>query len=179
MDASAEPVRCPWVDLAKADYVCYHDREWGVPLHDDRRQFEFLTLESAQAGLSWYTVLRKREGYRAAFAGFDPEKVARFNRRSVDRLMNNPAIIRNRQKIEAAINNARRFLEVREAFGGFDTYIWRFVNDRALVNTVTTLADYQATCAESDRLSRDLKLRFQVYRIDNVLRAHASRRACE
>ena len=105
--------RCPWVDLGKADYAAYHDQEWGVPVHDDRLIFEFLTLEGAQAGLSWYTVLRKREAYRKAFSGFDPEKVARYGKRQIDSLLKNDGIIRNRAKIAAAVNNAKRFLAHR------------------------------------------------------------------
>ena len=112
--------RCPWVDLTKLDYIEYHDKEWGVPVHDDRTIFEFLTLEGAQAGLSWYTVLRKREAYRKAFRQFDPERVARYGKRELESLLNNPGIIRNQQKIVAAINNAQRFLEVQAEFGSFD-----------------------------------------------------------
>jgi len=126
--------RCPWVDLSKPDYVDYHDRDWGVPVHDDLLLFEFLTLEGAQAGLSWYTVLRKRENYRSAFDGFDPEKVARYDEDRVTLLLGNPGIIRNRQKVLAAINNARKFLEVRDEFGSFDAYVWRFVDGRPIVN---------------------------------------------
>ena len=151
--------RCPWVDLAKDDYIQYHDREWGVPVHDDRRIFEFLTLEGAQAGLSWYTVLRKRENYRSAFAAFDPEKVARFGKRQIESLLNNPGIIRNRAKILAAINNAQQFLAVQEEFGSFDAYIWRFVDGKPIVHQINTLKDYRATSMESDALSKDLKQR--------------------
>ena len=151
--------RCPWVDLAKDDYIQYHDREWGVPVHDDRRIFEFLTLEGAQAGLSWYTVLRKRESYRSAFAAFDPEKVARFGKRQIESLLNNPGIIRNRAKILAAINNAQQFLAVQEEFGSFDAYIWRFVDGKPIVHQINTLKDYRATSMESDALSKDLKQR--------------------
>ena len=149
--------RCPWVDLGKADYIRYHDREWGVPVHDDRVLFEFLTLESAQAGLSWYTVLRKRENYRAAFDGFDPEKVAAYDKQRVELLLGNPGIIRNRQKVRAAIKNARRFLEVQEEFGSFDAYIWRFVDGKPIVNELRALSDYPATSPESDAMSKDLR----------------------
>jgi DNA-3-methyladenine glycosylase I len=152
-------VRCPWVDVSKADYVAYHDNEWGVPVHDDRIMFEFLTLEAAQAGLSWYTVLRKREAYRKAFAGFDPEKVARYGKCQTESLLANSSIIRNRQKILAAINNAKRFPEVQEEFGSFDSYIWRFVNGKPVVHKLKTLKDYPATSPESDALSHDLKQR--------------------
>ena len=151
--------RCPWVDLSKPDYVRYHDEEWGVPVRDDRTLFEYLVLESAQAGLSWYTVLRKREGYRTAFAGFDPQAVAGFTSADVERLMAEPGIIRNRRKIEAAIGNARAFLRVRESFGSFAEYLWRFVDGRPIVHTLRTLADYPVTIAQSDALARDLKSR--------------------
>ena len=151
--------RCPWVDLTKPDYVAYHDAEWGVPVHDDRRIFEFLTLESAQAGLSWYTVLRKRDAYRKAFASFDPARVAKFGARELKSLLNNSGIIRNEQKILAAINNARRFLEVQEEFGSFDDYIWRFVGGKPILHKIETLKEYPATSPESDALSKDLKKR--------------------
>lgn len=151
--------RCPWVDLTKADYVAYHDEEWGVPVHDDRTIFEFLTLEAAQAGLSWYTVLRKRAAYKKAFAGFDPARVARYGRRQLEMLLKNPGIIRNQQKLLAAINNGKRFLEVQEEFGSFDRYIWHFVDGKPIVNRFKTLGDYPATSRESDALSKDLKQR--------------------
>lgn len=149
--------RCPWVDLGKPDYVDYHDREWGVPVHDDRLIFEFLTLEAAQAGLSWYTVLRKRREYRIAFDDFDPERVARYGKRRVASLLRNPGIIRNPQKVLAAINNAQRFLEVQEQFGSFDAYIWRFVDNKPIVHKLKTLRDYPATSPESHAMSKDLK----------------------
>jgi len=149
--------RCPWVDLSKSDYVAYHDEEWGVPVHDDRLLFEFLVLEGAQAGLSWYTVLRKRQHYRAAFDHFDPAKVACYDELRVAELLGNPGLIRNRAKIEAAIGNARSFLAVQEAFGSFDAYIWRFVDDRPVVHELQSLADYPVTSPESDALSKDLR----------------------
>jgi DNA-3-methyladenine glycosylase I len=145
--------------MTKPDYILYHDKEWGVPVHDDRTIFEFLTLEAAQAGLSWYTVLRKRAAYRDAFARFDPEKIARFGKRRIDLLLRNPGIIRNRQKILAAVNNAKKFLSVQEEFGAFDAYIWRFVGGKPIVNRLRSLKDYRATSAESDALSRDLQQR--------------------
>jgi DNA-3-methyladenine glycosylase I len=151
------PCRCPWVDLSKPDYVHYHDIEWGVPIHEDRLLFEFLVLESAQAGLSWYTVLRKRENYRAAFDGFDAEKVAQYDDQKVESLLQNPGIIRNRLKVLAAINNAQRFLAVQEEFGSFDAYIWRFVEGQPVINEIQELADYPATSAASDALSKDLR----------------------
>ena len=159
MESIESLCRCPWVDLSKQDYVDYHDREWGVPVHDDRLLFEFLTLESAQAGLSWYTVLRKRENYRAAFDQFNPEKIAGYTEKQVELLLGNPGIIRNRLKVLAAINNARMFLQVQEEFGSFDAYIWRFVDGRPIVNTIKALEDYNATSPESDTLSKDLKQR--------------------
>jgi DNA-3-methyladenine glycosylase I len=159
MPKKASIRRCPWVDLTKPDYIAYHDDEWGVPVHDDRTIFEFLTLEAAQAGLSWYTVLRKRENYRTAFAHFDPEKVARFSDKKVERLLANPGIIRNRSKILAAINNAKQFLKVQAEFDSFDAYIWRFVDGRPIVNKFRSLADYQATSRESDAMSKDLRQR--------------------
>ncbi|MBA3002940.1 MAG: DNA-3-methyladenine glycosylase I [Desulfurivibrio sp.] len=151
--------RCPWVDLTKKDYVDYHDSEWGVPVHDDRRLFEFLILEGAQAGLSWYTVLRKREQYRLAFEQFDPEKVARYDEQQVASLLGNPGIIRNRLKILAAINNARRFLGIQEAFGSFAAYMWRFVDDKPIVHDIITLSDYPITSPESNAMSKDLRQR--------------------
>ena len=151
--------RCPWLDLDKPDYVAYHDREWGVPVHDDRKHFEFLTLESAQAGLSWYTVLRKRANYRKAFAEFDPAKVARFNAAKIEQMLQDPGLIRNRRKIGAAVENARHFLAVQDEFGSFDAYIWRFVDGEPIVNKWRTLADLPATSRESDALSKDLKNR--------------------
>lgn len=151
--------RCPWVDMGKPNYVAYHDEEWGVPVHDDKVIFEFLTLEGAQAGLSWYTVLRKRPAYRQAFAGFDPGKVARFGKRQTQGLLKNAGIIRNRAKISAAINNAGKFLAVQEEFGSFDKYIWQFVDGQPLVHRLKALKDYPATSAESDAMSKDLKKR--------------------
>jgi DNA-3-methyladenine glycosylase I len=151
--------RCPWIKPDNQDYIEYHDKEWGVPAHDDRVIFEFLTLEAAQAGLSWYTVLRKRENYRRAFAGFDPEKVARYGKRQIASLLKNAGIIRNGAKILAAVNNAAKFLEVQEEFGTFDAYIWRFVDDKPIVHRIKRLKDFPATSAESDALSKDLKQR--------------------
>ncbi|MCB1098807.1 MAG: DNA-3-methyladenine glycosylase I [Verrucomicrobiae bacterium] len=151
--------RCPWVDLKKPDYVAYHDEEWGVPVHDDRKMFEFLTLESAQAGLSWYTILKKRAQYRKAFAQFDVSKVARFSERKIESLMQDSGIVRNRAKIVAAVNNAQRFLEIQEEFGTFDSYIWGFVNGKTIVRNLRRMEDYPATTPESDALAKDLKAR--------------------
>ena len=164
--------RCPWVDMTKPDYVEYHDREWGVPVHDDRTIFEFLTLEAAQAGLSWYTVLRKRESYRQAFADFDPQKVARYGKKQIEALLQNPGIIRNRLKIEAAVNNAGKFLQVQDEFGSFDAYIWRFVDGKPIVNRLKTLKDYPAVSRESDALSKDLKQRDFKFVGSTIIYAH-------
>lgn len=168
----SEPPRCPWVDLTKPDYVAYHDREWGVPIYDDRLQFEFLVLEGAQAGLSWYTVLRKREGYRAAFDGFDPEAIARYDEAKIAALLADPGIIRNRAKIAAAVNNARRYLEVVEERGGFASYLWDFVDGRPIVNHIRSLDDYRATSPESDALSADLKRRGFTFVGSTIVYAH-------
>ncbi|MBV62310.1 MAG: DNA-3-methyladenine glycosylase I [Nevskiales bacterium] len=164
--------RCPWVDLSKPDYVAYHDQEWGVPVHDDRKQFEFLTLEAAQAGLSWYTVLRKRAHYRRVFADFDPEQVARFNAQDEARLLADPGIIRNKLKVRAAINNAARFLEIQAEFGSFDRYIWGFVANAPTLPPPKTLADYRATSPESDALSKDLKRRGFKFVGSTIVYAH-------
>ena len=159
MHADMALQRCPWLDLDKPDYVAYHDREWGVSVHDDRKHFEFLTLESAQAGLSWYTVLRKRANYRKAFAEFDPAVVARFSAAKVEQMLQDPGLIRNRRKICAAVENARHFLAVQDEFGSFNAYIWRFVDGKPIVNEWRTLADLPTTSRESDALSKDLKSR--------------------
>ena len=164
--------RCPWVDLTKPDYVAYHDNEWGVPIHDDRLLFEFLTLESAQAGLSWYTVLHKRENYRRAFEQFDPKKVARYTERRVTTLLSNPGIIRNRLKILAAINNARNFLEVQKEFGTFDAYIWQFVKGTPMVSRFRTMEACPVTTPESDALSKDLRKRGFTFVGSTICYAH-------
>ena len=152
------PVRCAWAGSDPL-YLDYHDREWGVPVHDDRLLFEFLTLEGAQAGLSWLTILRKREAYRAAFAGFDPEAVARFDAAKVAALLADPGIVRNRLKVESAVSNARAFLKVREEFGTFDAYMWGFVDGRPIRNARQSIAEIPASTPLSDALSRDLKRR--------------------
>ena len=164
-------IRCPW---PKEDplYVSYHDKEWGIPVHDDGKLFEFLTLEAAQAGLSWLTVLRKRENYRKAFADFDPAKVACFTERDVRRLMGNAGIIRNEQKIRAAINNAREFLKVRDEFGSFDGYSWRFVDGKPIVNRWKTLKQLPTTSNESDAFSTDLKGRGFKFVGPTIIYAH-------
>lgn len=157
MNASNKRV-CPW---AGDDPLMrrYHDVEWGVPVHDDRCLFEFLTLEGAQAGLSWSTILRKRESYRKAFADFDPPRVARFDARRRALLLKNPGIVRNRLKIESTVSNARAFLDVRKEFGSFDSYVWRFVNGKPIQNRRTSLHSIPARTPESDALSADLKKR--------------------
>jgi len=137
----------------------YHDEEWGVPVHEDRKHFEFLILEGAQAGLSWTTILRKREGYRAAYRGFDPAAVARFNQRSVERLLADPRIVRNRLKISSSIGNARAFLGVQEEHGSFDRYLWGFVDGKPVVNRWTELSQIPASTPLSDRVSKDLRQR--------------------
>jgi len=166
------PTRCPWLKVGDALYEAYHDEEWGVPVHDDVKIFEFLVLESAQAGLSWLTVLRKRENYRKVFAGFDPKKVAKFDAAKVEKLMQDAGIIRNRAKIEATINNAKRFLEVQKEFGAFDTYIWSFVGGKSKQGSVKKLADYKPTTKESDALSKDLKKRGFKFLGSTVVYAH-------
>jgi DNA-3-methyladenine glycosylase I len=149
--------RCPWA--SQEPELTYHDEEWGVPLHNDRRLFEMLILEGAQAGLSWRTILNKRGGYRAAFAGFDPEAVARFTARDVARLLRDPAIVRNRLKVEGAVKNARAFLEVAEQAGTFDAFIWTFVGGSPRTNRRRRMADIPARTGESDAMSRELKRR--------------------
>jgi DNA-3-methyladenine glycosylase I len=150
--------RCPWCGDDEL-YVKYHDEEWGVPVHDDRKHFEFLVLESAQAGLSWITILRKRENYRKAYDGFEPERVAKYDDKKIEELMNNPGIIRNRRKIEASINNANRFLEIVEEFESFDRYIWSFVNYKPVKNQWKDLSEIPAFTDLSIRISKDLKKR--------------------
>jgi len=157
-DGNGAPQRCGWCGDDPL-YVNYHDTEWGVPVHDDRRLFEFLILEGAQAGLSWITILRKRENYRRAFDNFDAAKIARYGRHQVARLLGDAGIVRNRLKIEAAINNAQRFLEVQAAFGSFDDYIWRFVDGQPIINRWKSLKQVPASTRESDALSEDLKAR--------------------
>jgi DNA-3-methyladenine glycosylase I len=151
--------RCEWVPEDNPLYVAYHDEEWGVPVHDDRRLFELLTLEGAQAGLAWITILRKREGYREAFASFDPAAVARFTPRDVERLMADEGIVRNRLKIESTVNNAARVLEVQEELGSLDAYLWSAVDGAPIVGNWRTSAEIPAEPAESKALSKDLKRR--------------------
>ncbi len=150
--------RCGWAGSDPL-YVAYHDEEWGVPVHDDDTLFEFLLLEGFQAGLSWLTILRKREAFRKAFAGFDAGKVARFDRRKLDRLLQNPGIVRNRLKVEAAKKNARAFLEVQKEFGSFSVYLWEFVGGRPKKNRWKTMKEVPASTSQSDTMSKDLKQR--------------------
>ena len=171
-DGGDTRVRCPWVDLSKPDYVAYHDEEWGVPVTDDRTMFEYLTLESAQAGLSWYTVLRKRAAYRRAFVQFDVAKVARFTAARINRLMTDEGLIRNRQKLEAAVGNARAYLALQAEFGSFCDYIWSYVEHRPIVNRPRSRADYLATSPLSDRLSVDLKCRGFKFVGSTIIYAH-------
>jgi DNA-3-methyladenine glycosylase I len=151
------PTRCKWAsnDLA----VLYHDQEWGVPSHDERHLFEFLILEGAQAGLSWDTILRKRENYRAAFSQFNPQRIARYDQHKVDSLMSDPGIIRNRLKIHSAIGNAKAFLKIQKEFRSFDNYIWQFVDGKPRINSIRSLKQLPARTAQSDAMSKDLKKR--------------------
>jgi DNA-3-methyladenine glycosylase I len=155
---SDSKTRCEWVG-GKPHFIIYHDREWGLPIHDDRKHFEMLLLEGAQAGLTWETILLRREGYRRAFAEFDPKKVARFSAKKKALLLKNPAIIRNRLKIDSAVTNAQAFLTVQEEFGSFDRYVWQFVGGKSKVNRWTRMSQVPATSPESDALSKDLKKR--------------------
>jgi DNA-3-methyladenine glycosylase I len=155
--AGAETVRCGW---AKGErYICYHDEEWGVPVHDDRTLFEFLILEGAQAGLSWSTILNKRGNYRPAFDGFDPRRIARYDSRKVKKLLADPGIVRNKLKIASAIGNAKAFLRVQEEFGTFDRYIWQFVGGKPSMNKWKSLSQVPARTPESDVMSKDLQRR--------------------
>lgn len=164
--------RCSWCENQFDDYVKYHDEEWGLPNHDDKIHFEFLILEAAQAGLSWSTVLKKRRGYRACFAEFDVEKVAKFDESKVHKLLQNPAIIRNQLKIRAAITNAQRFIEVQKEFGTFDKYIWSFVGGKQKVNKWKKMSEVPATTSESDALSKDLKKRGFKFVGSTIIYAH-------
>ncbi len=150
--------RCPW-STTDPLYLKYHDEEWGVPVHDDRKLFEFLVLEGAQAGLSWLTILRKREAYRKAFDNFEVKKVAKYDKAKIAKLLKDATIVRNRLKIESAVNNAKRFIEVQKEFGSFDRYMWQFVGGKPKVNHRRTLKEIPATSPESDAMSKDLKAR--------------------
>lgn len=164
--------RCGWVNPKDPMMVDYHDHEWGVPVHDDRRHFEFLVLEGAQAGLSWATILKRREGYRRAFSDFDAEKVSRYSQQRIEKLLIDPSIIRNRQKIESTVRNARAFLAVCEEFGSFDFYCWRFVDGRPIINHRKTTKDIPATSVKSDLFSKDLKKRGFGFVGSTIIYAH-------
>ena len=164
--------RCPWSLGVNDLYMAYHDQEWGVPVRDDQTQFEFLILEGAQAGLSWSTVLNKREGYREAFEGFDAERMARYTAKQVRALLKNPAIIRNRLKVAAAITNARAFLDVQEELGSFSDYLWGFVDGTPIQSRWRRQADVPATSPQSDALSRDLKKRGFKFVGSTIMYAH-------
>ena len=152
-------IRCEWAPLDQPRYLAYHDEEWGVPVHDDTRLFEMLTLEGAQAGLSWATILNKREGYRRAFAGFDPAKVARFSKASVERLLTDPSIVRNRLKVESAVSNASTVLDLQREIGSLDAYLWTFVGGTPIVNLWRSLGELPAETAESRVMSKEMKRR--------------------
>ena len=169
--ANEEKFRCPW-SLGFDQYIEYHDKEWGVPVHDDNVHFEFLILEGAQAGLSWSTILKKRDGYRKAFANFDPKKVARFTEAKLEKLLLDPGIVRNRLKVYDAVNNAKRFLEVQKEFGTFDKYIWGFVGGKPIVSKLKTLKEIKPTSPESDALSKDLIKRGFKFVGSTVIYAH-------
>ena len=164
--------RCEWVKADDPLMLDYHDREWGVPIHDDRKHFEFLVLEAAQAGLSWSTILKRREGYRAAFNDFDPEKVARYTDKRIEALTLDPSIIRNRMKIGAAVRNARQFLAVQDEFGSFDSYAWRFVDGRPRLNRWKSTQEIPATSPQSDAFSKDLKKRGFKFVGSTIIYAH-------
>ncbi len=164
--------RCPWVDLSKPEYLEYHDKEWGVPVHDDRSLFEFLVLEAFQAGLSWYTILKRRDSFRIAFDRFDPEKVARYDEAKIRELLAYPGIIRNRSKVLAAVNNAGRFLEVQERFGSFDSYIWSFIDNKPIVNELRKLEDYPSKSPQSETIGKDLRKRGFSFVGPTIIYAH-------
>lgn len=163
--------RCEWC-LKFEEYIQYHDKEWGVPVHDDKKHFEFLILEGAQAGLSWSTILKKRAGYKKAFADFDPRKVSRFAEKKLEKILTDSNIVRNRLKVYSSVNNAKRFLEVQKEFGTFDAYIWSFVGGEPIVNKWSTLKEVPATTAESDALSKDLIKRGFKFTGSTVIYAH-------
>jgi len=169
---SKSHVRCKWAEGVSLEYIEYHDKEWGVPVWDDQTQFEFLILEGAQAGLSWSTILNKRDGYRRLFAGFDVAKVARFTKPRIEKILQDPAIVRNRLKVESTVNNAKAFLEVQKEFGTFSEYIWGFVGGKPIQNRFRKDSDIPATSAESDALSKDLKKRGFKFVGSTIIYAH-------
>jgi len=164
--------RCDWCENTFDQYVEYHDKEWGVPVHDDKTQFEFLILEGAQAGLSWSTILKKREGYRKAFANFDVEQVARFDENKIKQLLNNPAIVRNKLKVRSAVTNARNFIKIQEEFGSFDAYIWSFVEGKPVANNWEKMEEVPAKTETSDKLAKDLKQRGFKFVGSTIMYAH-------
>ncbi|WP_020402744.1 DNA-3-methyladenine glycosylase I [Gracilimonas tropica] len=164
--------RCNWADDTFPEYIQYHDKEWGVPVHDDQTHFEFLILEGAQAGLSWSTILKRRDGYRKAFANFDPEKVARFDEAKVQELLQYEGIIRNKLKVRSAVTNAQLFLEIQEEFGSFDAYIWQFVGGEPIINHWENMKEVPASTKESDALSKDLKKRGFKFTGSTIMYAH-------
>ena len=164
--------RCAWVENTFPEYIKYHDEEWGVPVHDDKVHFEFLILEGAQAGLSWSTILKRRDGYRKAFAGFDAQKVAGFNEKTIQELLQDPGIIRNKLKVHSAVTNAQAFLKLQEEMGSFDNYIWSFVDGWPKVNRWRSMSDVPATSKESDALSKDLKKRGFRFVGSTIIYAH-------
>jgi DNA-3-methyladenine glycosylase I len=164
--------RCSWLDTSKPDYVKYHDEEWGVPVYDDQKLFEYLTLESAQAGLSWYTILKRRDGYRTAFDNFDVNIVATYDQNKVEALLQDVSIIRHRAKINAAINNAQCFIDIQKEFGSFSAYMWQFVNNKTIVNSWHTGDNSPATSPESDAWCKDLKQRGFMFVGPTICYAH-------
>jgi len=164
--------RCPWVPADDPLYIAYHDKEWGVPVRDDKKLFEFLLLEAFQAGLSWRIILSKRQNFKKAFVGFDPSKVARFTKDDVDRLLENAGIIRNRLKIEAAINNAKRILEAQKEFGSFSNYQWQFVGEKPIMHKIKTLKDYPIKIKEAELMASDMKRRGFKFLGSTILYAH-------
>lgn len=166
-----EKTRCPWC-IESDIYQKYHDEEWGVPVHNDQKWFEFITLEGAQAGLSWLTILKRREGYHKAFANFNPEKVAKFDSKKIEELMQFEGIIRNRRKIESAIVNSKAFLKIQQEFGSFDKYIWRFVNNKPIVNYFASMAEIPTQTELSVQISKDLKKRGFTFIGPTIVYAH-------
>jgi DNA-3-methyladenine glycosylase I len=164
--------RCEWAVETSLAYIEYHDKEWGVPVRDDRTQFEFLILEGAQAGLSWSTILNKRDGYRKNFADFDPQKVARFTQKRIQKILLDPGIVRNKLKVNAAVGNAKAFLDVQDEYDGFCNYIWQFVDGKPKQNRFKSMAEMQATSDESDALSKDMKKRGFKFVGSTILYAH-------
>lgn len=159
MKAKKTKIRCSWANHANPLYVSYHDKEWGRPVHDDRKHFEMLTLEGAQAGLSWETILNKRENYRKAFDNFNPQKVAKYTPAKIKKLLEDPGIVRNRLKVQSTVTNAKAFLEIQEEFGSFDKFVWAYVGGKPIVNAFKSTKDYPTKTLISDKISKDLKKR--------------------